>query len=146
MRRKLRHYFFFSLGLIFLAHFSNAQNSWEPVKLDVAGHNVVNNVEANFQKGLCNNEEVIFVKFTNKNNYSVTIKWYDAILTQSGSWAKKDDSTAKKVLELSPGLEVKGVCSTDGAADCVIKLSDYLSKSADYKLYAIYRFEVAEKK
>lgn len=146
MRKNLRHYFFFSLGLIFPAHFSNAQNSWEPVKLDVAGHNIVNNVEANFQKGLCNNEEVIFVKFTNKNNYPVTIKWYDAILTRSNSWVKKDDTTAKKVLEISVDAEVKGACSPDGAADCIIKLGDYLSKTADYKLYAIYRFEVVEKK
>lgn len=114
--------------------------------MDVAGHNIVNNVEASFQKTTCNNEEVIFVKFTNRNNYPVVIKWYDAILTQSGSWVKKDDSTAKKVLEIGAGREVKGVCSPDGESLCAIKLSDYLSKLPEYKLYAIYRFEVAEKK
>ncbi|MFY9307598.1 MAG: hypothetical protein WAQ28_00975 [Bacteroidia bacterium] len=146
MSRSIQHYFFLSIGLVLIAHLSNAQNSWEPVKMDVAGHNIVNNVEASFQKTTCNNEEVIFVKFTNRNNYPVVIKWYDAILTQSGSWVKKDDSTAKKVLEIGAGREVKGVCSPDGESLCAIKLSDYLSKLPEYKLYAIYRFEVAEKK
>lgn len=146
MSRNLRHSFLLSLGLIFIALVSPAQNSWEPVKLDVAGHNIVNNVEASFQKTTCNNEEVIIVKFVNRNNYPVTIKWYDAILTQAGSWVKKDDSTAKKVLAIAGGREVKGGCSPDSESVCVIKLSDYLSKLTEYKLYAIYRFEVAEKK
>ncbi len=123
-----------------------AQNTWEPVKLDVAGHNTVNNVEATFQKGTCNNEEVIFVKFINRNKYPVTIKWYDAILTKSNSWVKKDDVNPKKVLTIAASQEVKGQCSVTESADCVIKLGDYLDKLADYNLYAIYRFEVLEKK
>lgn len=123
-----------------------AQNVWEPVKLDVAGHNIVSNVEATFQKGNCNNEEVIFVKFVNRNNYPVTIKWYDAILTRSNGWLKKDNVNPKKVLSIASGQEVKGECSTAGNADCIIKLKDYLDKLSEYNLYAMYQFEVLEKK
>ena len=146
MKKKLQFYFSFYLGLIFMSPLVIAQNAWEPVKLDVAGHNTVNNVEATFMKGSCNNEEVIFVKFVNRNKYPVTVKWYDAVLTKSNNWVKKDDVSPKKVLTIGAGQEAKGDCAAAESADCVIKLKDYLEKLSDYSLYAIYRFEVLENK
>lgn len=139
--------FLFFLSSYCCQIFSQNSNIWEPVKLDVAGHSSFKGVEASFQKEICNDgEEVIIVKFTNNNKYPVTIKWYDAILTQGNSWIKKDNSTAKKILNIDPNKEIKGDCSSSGQIECVIKLKDYLDKLSEYRLYAIYRFEVLEVK
>ncbi len=147
MEKKLHSLFFlFFLSSCYPA-FAQNSNAWEPVKLDVAGHSSVNGIDASFQKSLCSDgEEVIIVKFTNNNKYPVTIKWYDAILTQGNTWIKKDNSTAKKFLNIDPNKEIKGNCSSDEYIECVIKLKDYLDKLSDYRLYAIYRFEVLEVK
>ncbi len=127
---------------------AQSDSDWQPVKLDVAGHSVVSDVEAVFQKKNCNNEEVICVKFMNHNKHAVTIKWYDAILTKgnSNSWIKKDNSTAKKTLTIEAQKELSGDCSSDSSLECVIKLKDFIDNTMDYQLYAIYKFEVIEVK
>jgi hypothetical protein len=146
MKKKLLIFFPF---LIFLCCFSfqlsaQSDSDWQPVKLDVAGHSIVKDVEAVFQKKICNNEEMICVKFINHNKYAVTIKWYDAILTKGNSWVKKENSTAKKTLDIEAQKEISGDCSPDGSLECIIKLKDFIDNTVDYQLYAIYRFEVLE--
>jgi hypothetical protein len=141
MKEKILFFTFFFLSL-FLAVAQN-NDAWAPVKLDVAGHNIVNGVEVSFQKSMCNGEEVIFVKFNNSNKFPVTIKWYDAILTQANGWVKKDGSTPKKTLNIDAGKEIKGDCVQENL-ECLIKLKDYIDRLSDYQLYATYRFEVSE--
>lgn len=119
-----------------------AQDSWEPVKLDVAGHTVVKKVAVSFQKTLCQNEEFIVVKFVNNNDFPVTVKWYDAVQLTSDSWIKKDDTTPKKVLEIPAKSEIKGDCMSKDNQDCVINLKNFIENPLLYKSYAMYRFEI----
>lgn len=120
----------------------SAQDNWEPVKLDVAGHTVVKKVAVSFQKTRCQNEEYIVIKFVNNNDFPVTVKWYDAVQLTSDSWIKKDDTTPKKVLEIPGKSEIKGDCMSQDHQDCVIKLKDFIENPLLYKSYAMYRFEI----
>lgn len=147
MRKKILLYFPLIILTLLCSFESTAQSDveWAPVKLDVAGRNIVKEVEGAFKKTTCNDEDVILIKFTNRNKYPVTIKWYDAVLKKNNVWVKKDDSTAKKVLTISPSNNVEGACE-DGTVECIIKLKDYIDIISDYQLYAIYKFEVVEEK
>lgn len=120
----------------------SAQVNWEPVKLDVAGHTVVKKVAVSFQKTFCNNEEYLVIKFVNNNDFPVTVKWYDAVQLTNDSWVKKDDSTAKKVLEIPAKSEIIGDCMIQDNKDCVVKLKSFIENATEYKSYAMYRFEI----
>lgn len=134
---------FFCFLIVALSVLSlKAQTVWEPVKLDVAGHTVVKKVAVFFQKTRCNDEDFIVVKFVNNNEFPVTVKWYDAVQIVSDSWVKKDDVTAKKVLEIPAKSEVKGDCMTKDNLDCVLNLKDFIGNATEYKSYAMYRFEI----
>lgn len=148
MKKKIPFFslFIFSFFLKGFFLFAQSNAAWEPVKLDVAGHNIVNEVEGAFKKITCDNEEFIVIKFTNKNKYPVEIKWYDAILIKNNSWFKKDNSTAKKTLKIEANESIEGKCFDENNSICLIKLKDFINDVSDYQLYAIYRFEVIELK
>lgn len=147
MKKTIHNFFCFLFLLVFAVSSGMAQNAtdWEAVKLNVAGSNSVKGVAAVFQKVDCDGEAYIVVKFTNNNQHPVTIKWYDAILTQQDAWIKKDD-LPKKQLAIEPGKNLVGECGGVKENVCTIKLKDYLPQLSDYKSYAIYHFEVIDNK
>lgn len=147
MKKIIHNISCFILVLCFAVSSVIAQNTaeWEPVKLNVAGSNSVKGVAAVFQKVSCDGESYVLVKFTNNNPHSVTIKWYDALLTQQEAWIKKDD-LPKKELAIGPGKNAIGECGAGKDNLCTIKLKDYLPQTSDYKSYAIYHFEVIDNK
>lgn len=119
-----------------------AQGTWEPVKLDVAGHTVVKKVAVFFQKISCNDEEYIVIKFVNNNDFPVTVKWYDAVQLISENWIKKDDVNPKKILEIPAKSEIKGDCISNDNLDCILNLKNFIGNPVEYKSYAMYRFEI----
>ncbi|MES2139205.1 MAG: hypothetical protein V4511_05825 [Bacteroidota bacterium] len=132
--------------LIFsVSHKADAQAiaiDWKPLFLDVAGRTIVGGVEVFAQVNKCKEDDVVFLKIINHNQHTVTVKWYDAVLTPQQVWIKKDNSTEQKIITIEPDKEVKGDCVSTNYTECVIKIKDFVDKPANYQEYAVYHFEV----
>lgn len=130
--------------VLFLTNISIAQTAadWQLLKLDIAGHTKIKGVEAYSHSGKCNGEDVVYVKFVNQNEYSVTIKWFDAIQTNEHKWLRKESPSDKKSLTLAASQDVKGDCSAETLTECIINLKDYIDNSNNFNEYAVYHLEV----
>lgn len=115
---------------------------WTILKLDVAGRTNVGGVEAFAQVRKCKEDDVVYLKIINHNEHTVTVKWYDAVLTPQQIWIKKDNAAEQKSITIEPNKEVKGDCGAVSYTECVIKLKDFIDKPEYYKEYAVYHFEV----
>lgn len=122
--------------------YAQANPDWKLLFLDIAGHTTIKGVEVYSQVSTCKDEDVIFLKFVNHNNYPVTVNWLDAVHTQDQKWIKKDQESDKKTLTIDANIETKGDCATLNYPECKIKLKDFIDKLVNYNEYAIYHFEV----
>src|SRR3989304_9864259 len=89
---------------------SFAQTTWDPIGLDVVGHNTMNGVNASYQQNTCNGQDVVYIKFTNNNNYSVELNWDNAVFTQDLQWISKEDAADKKTIILAANQNLQGDC------------------------------------
>ena len=133
-------FFVFLLGLFFLTSYSTmvaqTKKEWQPVFLQASGANKLNGVEASFQVATCNGEDVVFVKFINHNTYTVKLEWFDAVFTQELKWINKESSSDKKSVTLAANEETKGVCSTSGNPDLIVKMKNFITNKKDFKRYS----------
>lgn len=122
-----------------------AEQGWQPIGFNVAGHNIMNGVEAFYQVSNCNGENVVFVKFINHNDYAVTLEWFDAVFTQELKWFSKENTTAKKNISLDAKQEKTGDCTSENVVALKIKLKDFISDVTNFKRYGAKEFSVSQK-
>ena len=125
-------------ALLFLSvtqSFSQNKNAWEPVYLQVTGANTMNGIEADFQVGKCNNEDVVFIKFKNNNDYSVKLEWFDAVFTQELKWINKDGEGSRRSVEIPGKLEITGTCINKDYPQLVVKLTDFITDKKNFKRF-----------
>lgn len=109
---------------LFLQYQLNAQTTWSPIGLDVVGHNKMNGVEASYQLGTCNGNDVVFIKLINQNSFDVTVEWYPAVFTNTLTWIKKETPADKKSIDVNSGAELTGDCSASNPS-LMILLNDF---------------------
>ena len=129
----LFYFFFFAEGF--------SQTSWMPIGLDVVGHNTMNGVDAFYQQGICNGEDVVFVKLSNHNSYAVTVEWYPSVFTQDHQWIKKEKLTDKISVAVAPNVELEGDCSGTKPG-MIILLSDFSVQPSNFFRYGAINFSV----
>jgi hypothetical protein len=122
--------------LVFSVPFTYSQNAkWEPVYLLVTGGNTMDGVEASFRIDKCNNEDVVYIKFNNHNNYPVKLEWFDAIFTQELKWVSKDGENNKRSIVIPGKVELKGECANKNLGQLVVKISDFITDKKNFKRY-----------
>lgn len=133
---------------LFLFGEANAQtdtsSAWQPMHLNVSGSNIVNGVEASFQLNKCNGEDVVFVKFINRNTHAVEIEWYDAVFTQEKKWIKKENAADKKSLSIPANSEVVGDCAGKNEL-MVVKMKSFDISPTMLQFYSASQFSISSK-
>lgn len=99
-------------------------------------------VEASFQINTCNGEDVIYIKFINRNENTVKLEWFDAVFSQELKWINKDQTSNKKSLILPAVKEVKGECSSKLYPELVVKIRDFVADKKDVKRYSTSQLKV----
>lgn len=127
------------LLFFFIISFSNVfsqdnSGQWEPVYLQVTGHNVMDGVEASFNKTTCGIDDVVLIKFTNTNEYPVSLAWADAVFTQDLKWVYREGDNTRRLLIVPAKSEVTGNCSNEESV-LVVKLNALISDSKKFKRF-----------
>jgi len=102
------------LGNKSMASVSGDDNNWVLNKS-------VGNVDLYYKISECNGEKVIFLKFDNKNNYSLKITWKEAIADKVFGNVV-DCHYGEKQLTLPPGVTVQDGCSSISCPECQINM------------------------
>lgn len=123
----------------------NAQSDadWQPIYLQVTGHNMMDGVEASFQVRTCNGEDLIYIKYINHNDYAVKLEWFDAVFTQALKWINKEQAADKKTIQLAAKEEAMGKCSNNLYAELIVKVKDFTADKKDFKRYSASRLLVS---
>lgn len=130
--------FLFLLSLAPISHLSAQENSdWQPVYLQVTGHNETDGVYAWFKLGECDSEEVVFIKLENKNPFAVDVNFYDAVFKKDLKWYERKES--RRTIRLEAGETTSGDCTN---TPYVVDLSHFVSNSFEFKRYSTYQFSV----
>lgn len=124
---------------------ASAQNTWVPIHLTVAGYNTLAGVEASFQQNTCNGQDVVYIKFTNTNNYPVELTWYNAVFTQDLKWISKEDPADKKTIALSANQNLQGDCADVNTAVLIVNLSEFIPAISQFKRYGTVALNVQQK-
>jgi hypothetical protein len=134
-KRLLLFLSFFALTVFSVNVFSQDKNSWQPMYLMVSGLNVMDGVEANFQLNTCGSENVVYIKFSNRNSYDVKLEWYDAVFTTELKWITQNGEGNKRHLVLPSKNEFKGSCADNKEAVLVVKLADFVANKENFKRF-----------
>jgi hypothetical protein len=116
-------------------------NTWMPVLISNDGTNGNNGVEANYKLGKCNSFDVILLKLTNTNDYSVKAEWTNLVQTNDG---RDLFGTGVSFINLPPKSETAGDCS-GSTTQLVIKLNDYGIYPVGFKAIIGSNFQVTKK-
>lgn len=130
---------FFSF--IFIIPKADAQ-AWNPIGLDVVGHNTKNGVEAWWQLGTCSGDDAVFVKLINNNNYTVNIEWFPAVFTNNLQWIKKETPADKKSIDVNPNSTAAGDCTSQ---TMMVLLKDFPVVLNDFIKFGAVNFSVNPK-
>ncbi len=122
--------------------YAQTNSDWQPIYLTPGGGNVMEGVEASFRLSTCNNEDIIYVRFVNNNDYDVELKWYDAVFTQELKWINKDQPEDKKVIIVRSKKEAKAECSTILYPELAVKVKKFVDNRKDVKRYLTSQFIV----
>ncbi|MBI4931626.1 MAG: hypothetical protein HY841_12725 [Bacteroidetes bacterium] len=136
--------FLFIASCIFAQTNSAGVASWNPIGLDVAGHNTIKGIEAFYQLNNCKGENVVFVQLINHNNYAVTVEWYPAVFTKELKWIKKENPSDKISVTLNANAELAGDCSGAYQATA-LHLKDFSVNAADFNRYGVSNFVIYPK-
>ena len=101
----------------------------------VTGSNNMDGVEASFQPASCNNENIVYLKFNNHNEYPVKLEWFDAVFTQELKWINKDGEENKRTLVVPAKTEVVGSCVNNSKPELVVVLNDFIADKKNFKRY-----------
>jgi hypothetical protein len=144
---KIKARIFFSAMMFCFGVTANAQtnkaandNSWMPVLISNDGTNGNNGIEANYKLAKCNSFDVILLKLTNTNEYSVKAEWTNLVQTNDG---RDLFGTGISSINLPPKSETAGDCS--GNTVLVIKLNDYGIYPVGFKAIIGSNFQVTKK-
>ncbi len=135
----------FVLLLFFFKNFAQTNSVWEKIHLNSAGYNIVAGVEALYSLTKCNNDDVVFIKFINHNDYAVQVEWYNAVFTQDLKWIKKENLTDKKTLTLNANTEMQGDCSDTNTISLKIPLKDFVNDKTAFKRFSTSNLEISKK-
>jgi hypothetical protein len=120
MKKAVLFTIIFSLSLFLgnksMASVSGDDNKWVLNKS-------VGNVDLFYKISECNGEKVIFLKFDNKNDYSVKITWKEAIADKVFGNVV-DCHNGDKQLTLSPGITVQDDCTSALSPECRINVQN----------------------
>lgn len=125
----------FALMLFSANVFSQDKNPWQPMYLMVSGLNVMDGVEANFQLNTCGSEDVVYIKFNNRNSYDVKLEWYDAVFTNELKWITQNGEGNKRRLVLLSKNELKGSCVDSKESVLIVKLKDFVENKEKFKRF-----------
>ena len=92
-------------------------------------------VEASFQLNKCGTEDVVYIKFNNRNAYDVKLEWYNAVFTTDLKWITKNGEGNKKSLILPSNKEFVANCGDEKYAVLVVKLSDFVGSKESFKRF-----------
>lgn len=123
----------FILVLVQVGIAFNPPDSWQPIFLTPGGGNTLEGVEANFKLGICNGEDVVFIRFTNHNAYSVTLEWYDAVYDKEMKFIGRTSENNKKSLKILSQTELKGEC--EKYPELVVKITDFVQNKDEIQRY-----------
>lgn len=131
---------------------AQVNSDWQLIGLTPGGYNVLDGVEALFQTNVCDGRDVIYIKFINRNTYSVKVEWADAVFTEQLKWINKDNVADKKIVTIPANGEVKGECSNSTIEvlkksgnehmELVIEMKNFVANKKDFKLYSASNFKV----
>jgi hypothetical protein len=117
---------------VFASFLSKAQN-WQNAVLRADGVTAINGVEAYCMQTICNNEEVVLVKFINKNNYKVRLEWVDAIFV-NGVWYYPQNKNPK-VFYVEANSETAGECA--GQEKLKVKIGSIIDNPKNFGHYTV---------
>jgi len=80
-------------------------------------------VDLFYKIGQCNGETVIFLKFDNKNDKSVTISWKEAVTDVKFGKTFEGQYGAKQLV-LKPGITSSDNCSEASIGECVVRMTE----------------------
>jgi hypothetical protein len=123
------------VGFSFFKVEAQKNSDWQPIFLLVTGANVMDGVEASFKLGTCNNEDVVFVKFINHNDYAVKLEWSDAIFNQELKWLYRTEINKRESITLAPKMEAQGEAINKKHPELIIKLKDFIVDKKNFKRY-----------
>jgi hypothetical protein len=124
--------FLFSALFVFFIGFSKAQTNtaWTPVLISMDGTNSYNGVELNYQLTKCGNDDVLLLKLTNTNTYSVKAHWINVIKTKDGKELYGNSKLTS--VTLGANAENNGNCKGK-PAELKIKLSDFGANASNFE-------------
>lgn len=85
----------------------------------------VGNVDFYYKISSCKGSNAVFLKFDNKNKYSVQISWKEVLITRQIT-SKKESMQGEKKLNLSPGETISSDCGDEKNTECAILAKDAL--------------------
>lgn len=83
----------------------------------------VGNVDFYYKISICKGSNAVFLKFDNKNKYSVQISWKEVLITKQVN-SKKESMQGEKKLSLSPEETISSDCGDDKNTECAILAKD----------------------
>lgn len=132
--------FFTASTFLYTTNTKAQSTDWTPIFLTVSGNHIVKGLEGYFQKGVCNGEDVVFVKFVNTNPYPVALTWYNGIFTHEIKWYY--DANDTQSLTVPAATTSEGTCG--GEALLVIKLTDYITDPSQFKRYCSVELTISQ--
>ena len=116
--------------------------TWNPIGLNVVGHNTMNGVEALYQLSQCSGEDAVYVKLINHNSNIVSVEWYPAVFTNETKWHITETPADKKSVTLNPNASKEGDCS-GSEPTMIILLKDFSVSINDFMRFGTTNFSVA---
>lgn len=132
----------FFLFVISLNLFAQTNTGWLPIGLSASGKNMQNGVEAFYQLGKCNSEDIICIKFINNNNFGVNMEWNDAVFTMEHKWISNVKTEKRKCLTLGQGETVSGDCKKNKNSELRVKINEFITDIKDFNLFGLNNFKV----
>ena len=136
--------------LIVLAFTSKSQNkinslnltalNWQNAILRADGQTAIDGVEAYCSKAICGNEEFVFIKFVNKNEYKLVVQWVDAIFV-NGTWFYSKNQNPVKI-QLDANNDTAGEC--EGSEKLKVKISSIINNPKDFQHYTVSGLQITK--
>ncbi len=111
---------------------SKREQGWVPLHITESGQNIKDGVEACALSATCNGEEVMFIRFFNHNNETVTINWNDVLFTKQFQVTSKNPISSKS-LTINANDVVQGDCSDNNHPQLIVRKNDFIKNSNESK-------------
>jgi hypothetical protein len=121
---------------------AQVNSGWQPIYLLVTGENKKDGIEAFFKLDVCNEEDVIYVKFINHTAKPLKLEWYDAMFTQELKWINEEKIANKKTIQIPANTELMGECSNNLYPQLSVSVKKYISDKKNFKRYSASQLKV----